>query len=111
MNQSKTTLSNINPNSKKVPSKKEDECDDSDEDVFKQKENEKKGSDDGEELSDLTADSIKDDVEGRDFLYAQYDKVHRIKNKWKCSFKDAVLQINGKEYIFDKICGELERDW
>ena len=55
--------------------------------------------------------SINNEDEGRDFLYTQYEKVHRVKSKWKCNFKDAVLQINGKEYIFDRIVGELERDW
>ena len=38
-------------------------------------------------------------------------QVHRVRNKWKCTFKDAILNINGKEYIFDKVTGELERDW
>ena len=66
--------------------------------------------DEEEELSSLSNDSVNYD-EGKDFLYTQYEKVHRVKTKWKCVFKDAVLQINGKEYIFDKISGELERDW
>jgi transcription initiation factor TFIIA large subunit len=49
--------------------------------------------------------------ETKDFLLAQYEKVHRVKNKWKCTFKDAILHINGKEYVFEKVVGELERDW
>ncbi len=92
---------------------------DSDEEAFKVKQevvndkiNDGKGNDDeGEELSSLSNDSNNCDNDGRDFLYTQYEKVHRVKSKWKCNFKDAVLQINGKEYIFDKITGELERDW
>lgn len=92
---------------------------DSDEAAFKVKAevvndkiNDGKGDDDeGEELSSLSNDSNNYDNDGRDFLYTQYEKVHRVKSKWKCNFKDAVLQINGKEYIFDKITGELERDW
>ncbi len=47
----------------------------------------------------------------KDFLLAQYEKVHRVRNKWKCTFKDAILHLNGKEYVFDKVVGELERDW
>jgi transcription initiation factor TFIIA large subunit len=51
------------------------------------------------------------EMETKDFLLAQYEKVHRVKNKWKCTFKDAILHINGKEYVFEKVVGELERDW
>ncbi len=111
MNQSKSlnTLNNITNTNKAIP--KEDDCD-SDEEAFKKKENEiKMENNEEEELSELSAESYKDEAEGKDYLYAQYDKVHRVKNKWKCSFKDAILQINGKEYIFEKVVGELERDW
>lgn len=47
----------------------------------------------------------------KDVLYTQYEKVHRVKNKWKCFFRDAVLLLNGKEYVFEKMTGELEREW
>lgn len=93
---------------------KKDIDQDSDEEAFKKKDEINTNTineEEGEELSELTAESIRDDIEGKDFLYAQYDKVHRVKSKWKCSFKDAILQINGKEYIFEKVIGELERHW
>jgi hypothetical protein len=60
-------------------------------------------------LNFLSIDYI--ESEATDFLLAQYDKVHRVRNKWKCTFKDAVLHINGKEYVFERVVGELERDW
>ena len=47
----------------------------------------------------------------KDFLLAQYDKVHRVRAKWKCSFKDAIININGREHVFEKVTAELERDW
>jgi transcription initiation factor TFIIA large subunit len=53
----------------------------------------------------------KSETEAKDFLLAQYEKVHRVRNKWKCTFKDAILHINEKEYVFEKVVGELERDW
>lgn len=96
---------------KSSPKKKQEEEADSDEEAFMKKEENKNNDEEGEELSELSADSAKDDAEAKDFLYAQYEKVHRVKNKWKCTFKDAVLQINGREYIFDRVNGELERDW
>ncbi|KAK3354235.1 transcription factor IIA, alpha/beta subunit [Neurospora tetraspora] len=37
-----------------------------------------------------------------------YDKVQRVKNKWKCTLKDGVLTVNGKEYVFHKANGEYE---
>lgn len=91
---------------------------DSDEEAFKVKEEvnnqqidqNNNNDDEGEELSSLSNVSMNNE-EIKDFLYTKYEKVHRVKSKWKCNFKDAVLQINGKEYIFDKIVGELERDW
>ena len=50
-------------------------------------------------------------VESKDYLLAQYERVHRVRNKWKCIFKDAILHINGKEHVFDRVNAELERDW
>lgn len=64
-----------------------------------------------ESLSSISKDSEYIESEATDFLLAQYDKVHRVRNKWKCTFKDAVLHINGKEYVFERVVGELERDW
>jgi len=87
---------------------------DSDRELFKEEnkeaEKEKSHHDADEILSEDSKESEKE-TETKDILLAQYDKVHRVRNKWKCSFKDAILNINGKEYIFDKVTGELERDW
>ena len=55
--------------------------------------------------------SLEPEQESKDFLLAQYEKVHRVRSKWKCIFKDVILFINGKEYVFEKVHGELERDW
>ena len=61
-------------------------------------------------LSSLSSESNEQE-EVKDFLLAQYEKVHRIRNKWKIIFIDAILRLNGKEYLFDKVVGELDRDW
>ena len=97
--------------------KEEDNSADSEYEIFNQqkknkekdKEQEQKEEDD-EELSSLSSESIEQE-EAKDFLLAQYEKVHRVRNKWKIGFKDAVLHFNGKEYVFDKVVGELDRDW
>ena len=65
---------------------------------------------DDELLSSLASESNEQE-EAKDFLLAQYEKVHRIRNKWKIIFIDAILRLNGNEYLFDKVVGELDRDW
>lgn len=108
----KSAMLSIGGTSKDLKKLEEKNESDEDDEAFKKKEVVKKDdNEECEELSELSAESNKDEIEGKDFLYAQYDKVHRVKSKWKCSFKDAILQINGKEYIFEKVTGELERDW
>lgn len=108
----KNTILSLGSVNKDLKKQEDNNESDEDADAFKKKEAVKKDeNDECEELSELSAESNKDEIEGKDFLYAQYDKVHRVKSKWKCSFKDAILQINGKEYIFEKVTGELERDW
>lgn len=32
-------------------------------------------------------------------MLCTYDKVQRVKNKWKCTLKDGILTSNGKEYV------------
>jgi len=37
-----------------------------------------------------------------------YDKVTRTKNKWKCTLKDAIILVNGREYLCHKATGDFE---
>jgi hypothetical protein len=32
-------------------------------------------------------------------------QVSRVRNKWKCTFKDGMIHINGKDYLFAKCTG------
>ena len=43
--------------------------------------------------------------EGRpsQIMLCTYDKVARVKNKWKCTLKDGVLTTGGKEYVTDAL--------
>ncbi|PPQ74748.1 hypothetical protein CVT24_003855 [Panaeolus cyanescens] len=43
-----------------------------------------------------------------DIVFCTYDKVARVKNKWKCILKDGMIHINGKDYLFAKCTGEFE---
>jgi len=43
-----------------------------------------------------------------DIVFCVWDKVQRVKNKWKTTFKDGMIHINGRDYLFAKCTGELE---
>lgn len=76
------------------------------------------GDDDDEE----DEDAINSDLDDPDDLAAAeengentdqvmlctYDKVQRVKNKWKCTLKDGILRVEGNEYVFHKGQGEFE---
>lgn len=49
-----------------------------------------------------------EDVAGMDIVFCVYDKVARVKNKWKATFKDGLVHINGRDYLFTKCMGEFE---
>ncbi|KAJ2980352.1 hypothetical protein NUW58_g6965 [Xylaria curta] len=57
---------------------------------------------------DDNVEENEDDEEGGQIMLCMYDKVQRVKNKWKCVLKDGVLNINGKDYVFHKANGEFE---
>ncbi|CAE6424152.1 unnamed protein product [Rhizoctonia solani] len=67
----------------------------------------------GSDLDD-SDDSDADDVENEgageagDYVFCTYDKVQRVKNKWKCVLKDGMIHVNGKDYLFMKCNGEFE---
>ncbi|KAF9875915.1 transcription factor IIA [Colletotrichum karsti] len=63
------------------------------------------------DLDDPDEDKDDDEVDDEGLghiMLCMYDKVQRVKNKWKCVLKDGVLTVNGKEYVFHKATGEYE---
>ncbi|KAJ5551775.1 Transcription factor IIA alpha/beta subunit [Penicillium sp. DV-2018c] len=57
---------------------------------------------------DLVADDHDADESEGQVMLCTYDKVQRVKNKWKCTLKDGILTTGGKEYVFHKGQGEFE---
>ncbi|GAP84297.1 putative transcription factor alpha beta subunit [Rosellinia necatrix] len=57
---------------------------------------------------DDNVEGDEDDEEGGQIMLCMYDKVQRVKNKWKCVLKDGVLNVGGKDYVFHKATGEYE---
>lgn len=61
----------------------------------------------GETLSD--ADSEEDEEAGiQNVVLAQFDKVTRSKNRWKCTLKDGVMHMDGRDYLFSTAFGEMQ---
>ncbi|KAH8806952.1 transcription factor IIA alpha/beta subunit [Flagelloscypha sp. PMI_526] len=63
--------------------------------------------DDSDEEDDADKDNDTHDPQV-DIVYCTYDKVARVKNKWKTTFKDGVVHVNGRDYLFAKCNGEFE---
>jgi Transcription factor IIA, alpha/beta subunit len=56
---------------------------------------------------DLDAAEEADREEIPDVGFALYEKVHRSKNRWRCSLRFGVFFINGREYMFNKASTDL----
>ncbi|KAI0784731.1 transcription factor IIA, alpha/beta subunit [Abortiporus biennis] len=61
------------------------------------------------DLDDSDSDNERDGEAGgaadSDIVFCTYDKVARVKNKWKCILKDGMIHVNGKDYLFAKCTG------
>ncbi|KAI9660005.1 MAG: transcription factor IIA subunit alpha [Bathelium mastoideum] len=57
---------------------------------------------------ELNQDDEDDEGNSGEVMLCTYDKVQRVKNKWKCTLKDGVLTTGGKEYLYHKAQGEFE---
>ncbi|KAG9018169.1 hypothetical protein FRB90_012013 [Tulasnella sp. 427] len=68
----------------------------------------------GSDLDDDDSEGEDDDAAGGaaadggapgDIVYCTYDKVQRVKTKWKCVLKDGIVSVGGKDYLFSKCTG------
>ncbi|ELU04277.1 hypothetical protein CAPTEDRAFT_105674 [Capitella teleta] len=41
-------------------------------------------------------------------VVCQFDKIHRSKNRWKFHLKDGIMNLNGRDYVFQKATGDAE---
>ncbi|KAK9823701.1 hypothetical protein WJX72_004774 [[Myrmecia] bisecta] len=57
-------------------------------------------------LSDLESDS--DEEQPANTVLAQFEKVQRTKNRWKCNLIHGVMNLNGRDYLFNKANGEMQ---
>ena len=55
--------------------------------------------------SDEAGNNADEEDEEIDHVLCTYDKVQRVKNKWKCTLKDGIMSANGKELVETKAQG------
>ncbi|KAM3278831.1 hypothetical protein ACQJBY_046241 [Aegilops geniculata] len=54
-------------------------------------------------------DDIDDDFdETQHLVLAQFDKITRTKNRWRCTLKDGIMHLNGRDVLFSKASGEFD---
>jgi len=63
-------------------------------------------NDDDDDPDDLDQNS--EDLKIDDLVLAQFEKVSRTKNRWKCILKDGVMHLNNKDILFSKATGEFD---
>jgi transcription initiation factor TFIIA large subunit len=72
---------------------------DGDEDVKPEEDPEDAINSDLDDPEDDFNDGDNSDDDMVDYMLCTYDKVQRVKNKWKCTLKDGILTTNKKEYV------------
>ncbi|KAF7701503.1 Transcription initiation factor IIA large subunit [Cucumispora dikerogammari] len=67
---------------------------------------------DSSKLIELSSESNSDDSETNNktinFMMCLYEKINKIKGKWKCFFKRGYVNINNRDYVFSTAFGDLE---
>lgn len=93
----------------------DDNIDNDDEDDNMQENDEEEEEGIGAEEEPLCSDDDVSDEENQNDLFdtdnvvvCQYDKITRSRNKWKFYLKDGIMNIGGKDYIFQKSNGDAE---
>ncbi|XP_046980226.1 transcription initiation factor IIA subunit 1-like [Schistocerca americana] len=96
----------------------DDDGDDDDEDETEDRvdddENEDEANGGGQEEEplnsgdDVSEDDPTDLFDTDNVIVCQYDKITRSRNKWKFYLKDGIMNLNGKDFVFQKSNGDAE---
>lgn len=93
----------------------DEDDDDAEDDKANNDNSEYEGKEDTDPLNsddDLTEpgspDSNSDLFDTDNVIVCQYDKITRIKNRWKFHLKDGIMNINARDYLFSKANGDAE---
>lgn len=61
-----------------------------------------------DDLADVDNLDKIDESKVKNVVLGQFERVHRSKNRWKVNLKGCVANINGKDYLFKKLTGEMD---
>ena len=78
--------------------------DDDDKDLIKEDDEDAINSDLDDPEDELDKGEEEDDADKGEIMLCTYDKVQRVKNKWKCTLKDGILTTGGKESVIFRSC-------
>jgi hypothetical protein len=88
----------------------DDDDDDDDSDDKEEEENEDGGADEeplGTE-DDISDEDPADLFDTENVVVCQYDRITRARNRWKFHLKDGIMNLNGRDYVFQKANGDAE---
>lgn len=92
----------------------EDEDDADDDDIDDKDDEENEDNDAGAEEEplnsgdDVSEEDPTDLFETDNVVVCQYDKITRSRNKWKFHLKDGIMNLAGKDFVFQKANGDAE---
>ncbi|CAB3372651.1 Hypothetical predicted protein [Cloeon dipterum] len=92
----------------------DDAEDDDDDDVDSAKDDsagEESGGNEEEPLNsgdDVSDEDVAEQFDTDNVVVCQYDKVTRSRNKWKFYLKDGIMNLNGRDFVFQKANGDAE---
>ncbi|VVC90892.1 transcription initiation factor IIA subunit 1 [Leptidea sinapis] len=91
----------------------DDEDEESPEERAEEEEDDRDESGGAEEEPLNSEDDVSDEEPGDMFdtdnvVVCQYDKITRTRNKWKFYFKDGIMNLGGKDFVFQKANGDAE---
>ncbi|XP_030839707.1 transcription initiation factor IIA subunit 1 isoform X2 [Strongylocentrotus purpuratus] len=91
----------------------DDDDDKDDDDDDDDKENDDAAGEDEEDplnsADDVSDEDPADLFESENVVVCQYDKINRNRNKWKFTLKHGIMNLKGKDYVFNKSTGDA--DW
>ncbi|KAK7103861.1 transcription initiation factor IIA subunit 1-like [Littorina saxatilis] len=85
--------------------------DDNDDDNEEEHNEEEEQGEEEEPLNsddDVSEEDPHDLFDSENVIVCQYDKINRNKNKWKFHLKDGIMNLNGKDYVFQRANGDAE---
>lgn len=67
---------------------------------------------DSSSLIELSSESNSEELNNNNkttnFMMCLYEKINKVKTKWRCFFKRGYININNRDYVFSTAYGDLE---